>query len=121
MRIYKEKRSDTILFEFTERKFENKISSFLFHAKKHIKKFYKRKNKVSGVYIIYTYGYLTKEPEQYTRFEAIPKDFPLISEVVDFTAVNIQEKYNYVLKKYDTGKGNIIFYIRSIELHFLYT
>jgi hypothetical protein len=104
MRIYSEHGRNDILFEFTEIKYKNKIKSFKRFAKEFTSKFFKRKAKVSGCYIDYTWGYKTKEPGiSYSRI-LFPVDDPhTLSKILEFAITDLNVKYEEVQKKYDAG------------------
>lgn len=121
MRIYSSYGTNSILFEMTERKFNNKINSFLRFSKKFTKKFFKRKEKPSGVYYDYIWGYITKEPELYYTRHVFPVDMKItLGEVIKYAVSDMEEKHNNYVNKSDPQESNI-YYLRAIEIHFIYT
>lgn len=121
MRIYAEKGQQNILFEFTERKFDNKINSFLKYSKTFTKKFFRRKNKPTGCYIIYTWGYKSKEPGiQFTTHVFPPSQNLTLTNVLKWAVSDMEVKHdNYIEKSDPEGEG--IFYLRAIDINFIYT
>jgi hypothetical protein len=121
MRIYRSHGTNSILFEFTEHKFNNKINSFLQYSKHFTKKFFKRKEKPSGVYYDYIWGYKTKEPETYYTRHVYPVDMRITqSEVLKYAISDMEEKHNIYVDKSDPAESNI-YYLRAIEIHYIYT
>jgi hypothetical protein len=121
MRIYKSKNNPDITFEFTERIYENKIKSFSLYAKKYLKSFYKRKQKVKGVFYTYTWGFKTKEPyTKYSRtFFPIQSVKPTLSEIVNFATLNMNVRHEEVIDEYD-DLGRFDYYLRGITVTFVY-
>lgn len=121
MRIYAEKGHQNILFEFTERKFDNKINSFLKYSKTFTKKFFTRKNKPTGCYIRYTWGYKSKEPRiKHTTHIFNPNEKLTLNNVLKWAVSDMEVKHDYFIEKSDP-EGEQIFYLRSIDINFIYT
>lgn len=121
MRIFSGYGRNDVLFEFTEHKFNNKINAFLRYSKQFTKKFFKRKEKVSGVYIDYIWGYKTKEPEMYYTRHSFPVDMKITqSELLKFAISDMEEKHDIYVDKSDPDESNI-YYLRGIQINFIYT
>lgn len=113
--------ANSIYFKFTEHKFTNKIRSFLTYAQKFTQKFHKRKEKVSGVYIDYEFGYKTKEPQTYYTRIPYPPDLPHTNaEIIKFAISDMEEKHNVYVDKSDPDEKNI-YYLRGIYINYIYT
>ncbi|MFA5297636.1 MAG: hypothetical protein WC389_05445 [Lutibacter sp.] len=121
MRIFSDKRKNDIFFEFTEHKFENKIKSFERYAKTFTKKFFRRKDEISGCYIKYKFGYESKEPETYYTTEAFPFDLDLTQkDILKFAIEAAQVQHRHFTSKSDPDELQI-YYLRGIQINFLYT
>lgn len=121
MRIFKVKKQNNILFQFTERKFDNKINSFKKFAKTYTRSFFKRKDKPSGVYVNYTWGYKTKEPGIYFTRHVFPLGVPMnLNEVLKWVISDMEEKHNIFIDHSDEEEKQI-YYLREIEINFVYT
>ena len=123
MRIYSNKGGNDIVFEFTEKKYENKIKSFKKFAPKFLQKFFKRKLKPSTVYFSYTKGYKTKDPPiSYSRSIYPPLRPITLMNIVNFAIGDMDLEHDYVLREYDeVATGQINYYLREIVITFLYT
>lgn len=121
MRVYTERGGNFVEFEFTAFKFENKVKNFLQYSKRFSNKFFKRKEKISGVYIDYTFGYKTKEPELYYTRHSFPPDMKITqSEILKFAISDMEAKHDIFIDQSDPERQQI-YYLRSITIHFLYT
>lgn len=121
MRIYDERGLNNVLFEFTERKFDNKYKAFFQYAKTFTKKFWKRKDKISGVYIDYIWGYKTKEPGQYYTRHPFPYDMPLTqSNILKYAFSEMEERHNVFIDESDPERQQI-YYLRGVQINFVYT
>lgn len=122
MRIYKSRVDNDITFEFTERIYENKIRSFKKFAKKYLQSYYKRKHKVKGCYITYTFGYKTKEPFLYYKrsFFPIVKFKPNISNVIMFAVDDMFNEYTFRTEKSDDILEQRNYYLRAITITYVY-
>lgn len=121
MRIYSSRGVQSTLFEFTERKFTNKINSFLKYAPKYLAKFFKRKNKPSGVYVKYCWGYKTKEPALYYTGHIYPVfDQLFLSKLIKWAVLDMENKHDIFIDHSDP-EGKQIYHLRSLEVFFVYT
>jgi hypothetical protein len=122
MRIYKSKTSNDITFEFTERIYDNKIKSFQKFAKSYMKSFYKRKQKVKGCYITYTWGYKTKEPFLYYNRSFFPINTfkPTIDNIIMFSIDDMFNTYTTRTEKSDDISEQRNYYLRAITITFVY-
>jgi hypothetical protein len=121
MRIFAEKGRNDILFQFTEHKFENKYKKFFQYSKTFINKFFKRKDKISGVYIDYTWGYKTKEPGITFTRHVFPPDMEITkANVLRWAFSDMEEKHNQFVEKSDPEEEQI-YHLREIDINFIYT
>lgn len=101
MRIYSTRGENNILFEFTERKFINKIRAFRKFSQIYCKKFFKRKEKITGFYVIYTWGYSTKPPYLTTSADIAPDNHPLtFKTILDFVEKGIETYHDIYIENY---------------------
>jgi len=130
MRIFSSRGTNDIVFQFTERIFDNKVNKFIEFAPRFLAKFFKRKNKVSGIYYSYTWGFKTKEPSIfYTRGLYPPRKKITLHNIINFAEGEMKLRFetittpgNFKHKDYseileDTKK----YYLREIVITFLYT
>jgi len=121
MRIYAERGLNNILFELTERKFENKYKKFFLYSKIYIEKFFKRKDKPTGVYIDYTYGYKTKDPPMHYYRHVFPPDMPITKfEILKFANMTMEEYHSSFVEESDEEEMQI-YNLRAIQINFVYT
>jgi hypothetical protein len=124
MRIYSNRGGNDIVFEFTEKKFENKVNKFKLFAPNFLRKFFKRKDKVSNVYYSYTWGFKTKEPSIYfTRTIFPPHALSInLKNVIQFAIDDMTLRHEVISQKYDDILDNSkLYYLREIVITFLYT
>lgn len=120
MRIFKERGRNDIIFEFTERKFENKIKSLIFNYRKNIHKFFTRKNKPTGVYINYKWGYVTKDPPiHYSRIK-LPFDMKITEGNILKDILQFSEAHHGLWQK-RSDIGEVNYALRAIQVNFIYT
>jgi hypothetical protein len=122
MRIFKSKIDNDLTFEFTERIYENKIKSFKKFAKIYMKSYYKRKYKVKGCYITYTFGYKTKEPFLYYKrsFFPVVSFKPTIGNIIMFSIDDMENEYDFRTEKSDDIIEQKNYYLRAITITFVY-
>ena len=132
MRIFSDYGRSDIVFQFTERIFENKVNKFIEFAPRFLAKFFKRKDKISGVYFSYTWGFKTKEPPiYYTRGLYPPRKKITLHSIINFVVGDMNLTYTqrrkFIKDLHDNKYDEILsdfekrYYIREIVITFLYT
>jgi hypothetical protein len=123
MRIYSNKGGSDIVFEFTERIYENKVNKFKQYSHQFLNKFFKRKNKPTTVYYSYTWGYKTKEPSiYYTRSIYPPVKEITLSKIINFAIDDMTLRHEVITQKYDEVlEDSKKYYLREVVISFLYT
>lgn len=120
MRIFSERGVNNVRFDFTEHKFNRKINSFLRYSKKFTNKFHKKGKKIKGVYIDYTWGYKTKEPQQYFTRHSFPVDMkPTQRNILEFALSDMEAKHDIYIDESDP-EGKNIYYLRGIQINYVY-